>query len=187
MLNYKEENMTKTITISTGSVRPNSVGEKLLPIVKEMLEARGATVQIANIRELELPFFNSETIPSDESYKVTDEKVKQWQSLISSADGVLMLTPEYNYQMTAPQKNAIDWLFGEWKDKPVATVSYGWGGGEKAAGYLKLLLEKLEAKPIDAATSLYFMKQLSPDGTVTDEEEVNARLGKTIDALIAAA
>ncbi|NLA43045.1 NAD(P)H-dependent oxidoreductase [Candidatus Saccharibacteria bacterium] len=176
--------MTKKVTIMTGSVRPNSVGDKLLPVVQSSLEAQGVEVQVASLRELQLPFFDSEEIPSSESYSINQENVKQWQSLVVSSDGIVMLTPEYNYQMAAAQKNAIDWLYKEWKDKAVSIVSYGWSGGEKAATPLKALLEKLQAKPLDKVAKLYFTKQISPDGLFIDESEVKALIDSTVSELV---
>jgi|LSQX01.3.fsa_nt_gb NAD(P)H-dependent FMN reductase len=176
--------MAKTITIMTGSVRPNSVGDKLLPIIERIAKEQGVTVQIAKLRELQLPFFDSVEIPSSDSYEITHENVRQWQSFVASSDGMVMVTPEYNYQMSAAQKNAIDWLYKEWEDKPVAIVSYGWGGGAKAATPLVALLEKLKAKPLSRATQLYFTKQLAPDGSILDSEAVESSVAATIDELV---
>ena len=48
-----------------------------------------------------------------------------WTKLVAEADGVLLLTPEYNHTMTPVQLNAVDWIGKEWEDKPVALVGYG--------------------------------------------------------------
>ena len=176
--------MTKTITIITGSVRPNNVGEALLPHVQTLLAAKDVHVQVANLRELELPFFNGPVSPVDESYEITDEHVKVWQELIVKSDGVVFLTPEYNHAMSAVQKNAVDWLFQEWKDVPAATISYGWGGGALAAEALEKLLKKVEAAPLATATNLFFMKDITPSGEVIDESAVNGKLDATLEEVV---
>ena len=57
---------------------------------------------------------------------------------ISSADAVVISTPEYNKGISGVLKNALDWVsraYGNpWLDKPVAIISAtaGRGGGERA-------------------------------------------------------
>lgn len=178
--------MTKIITIATGSVRPNSVGSKLLPLVKELLEARDVTVQIADMKELQLPFFDAPVSPLDESFTIEHESVQRWQKLVTSSDGLIFITPEYNFQMTPVQKNAIDWLYKEWNKKPVATVAYGWTGGSKAAEALQVLLEKVAATPVAEKALLRFTQEIAVDGEILDEAAVNERLEATINKLLAA-
>lgn len=173
--------MTKTITIMTGSVRPNSVGDKLLPLVQKSLEDEGATVRVASMKELQLPFVDSEVIPAAEEFVPTHESVIAWKKLVDESDGLVMLTPEYNYQMSAVQKNAIDWLYQEWKDKPVGVVSYGWGGGEKSFVMLEALLEKVEAKLLPEAAHLYFTKDISPTGDVIEGSSVEEKIAQVIE------
>ena len=160
---------SKTIVIMTGSVRPNSVSETLLPVVKQAVEAEGATVKVANLKEMELPFFDGATSPADENFQITHESVRAWSDMVSQADGVVMLTPEYNYQMSGVQKNAIDWLYKEWQNKPVAAVCYGWGGGELSGEMLQKLIAKVGAVSVEPWTHLYFTKNITPDGSIIDD------------------
>lgn len=44
---------------------------------------------------------------------------------------------QYNWGYPAALKNAIDYLYHEWKGKPAAIVSYGTRGGGKAAAQLQ--------------------------------------------------
>lgn len=177
--------MTKTITIMTGSVRPNSVGDQLVPLVQAALEEAGANVQLADMKELQLPFFDSPVTPVAEEYAPTNESVLAWQKLVKSSDGMVMLVPEYNYHMSAVQKNAIDWLYTEWKDKPVAAISYGWGGGELSYKMLDALLQKVEANLQPEAAHLYFAKDISPAGELIDETEVNNKITAALKQLLA--
>ena len=45
---------------------------------------------------------------------------------------LMFVTPQYNWGYPASLKNAIDYLFREWNDKPAIVVSYGSRGGDKA-------------------------------------------------------
>jgi chromate reductase len=58
---------------------------------------------------------------------------------IRRADALLLVTPEYNFSVPGPLKNAIDWLSRPVKEtplvgKPVGTMgaSTGWAGSERA-------------------------------------------------------
>ena len=68
--------MSKTLII-TGSVRPNSVNHKIVELVKTDIEGReGQEAQVADLGELNLPFYNGATPPSAENYEITDETVR---------------------------------------------------------------------------------------------------------------
>ena len=70
---------------------------------------------------------------------------------ISAADGVIVVTPEYNYSIPGGLKNAIDWLSrvqpNPFKDKPVAlqSASVGILGGARAQYHLRMTFVMLEA------------------------------------------
>ena len=70
---------------------------------------------------------------------------------ISGADGVIVVTPEYNYSIPGGLKNAIDWLSrvkpNPFKDKPVAlqSASVGMLGGARAQYHLRMSFVMLEA------------------------------------------
>lgn len=179
----KNMNESKAIVLMTGSVRPNSVGHVLLPLVKEVIEAEGATVKIADMKELDLPFFDGITSPADDSFQIPHESVRRWSDMVSQADGVLMLTPEYNHQLSAVQKNAVDWLYKEWQNKPIAAICYGWGGGELSGDLLKKLIAKVGGSLVEPWTHLYFTKDIAIDGTVLDESVVRERIAAVAKAI----
>jgi chromate reductase len=67
--------------------------------------------------------------------------------IIARADGVIIVTPEYNYSMPGVLKNAIDWLSRlpeqPFKNKPVALQSASQGalGGARAQYHLRQVLD----------------------------------------------
>ena len=71
---------------------------------------------------------------------------------IRSADGVIIVSPEYNYSISGVLKNAIDWLSRlpaqPFKDKPVAlqSVSTGILGGARAQYHLRQVMVFVEAR-----------------------------------------
>lgn len=175
------------ILVVTGSVRPNSVNEKVVPLVSAEVEAQGATAIIADLKELNLPFFDHPGSPLAPDFTVTDENVIRWTKLVADADGVVLVTPEYNHTMTPIQINAVDWIGKEWAGKPVALVGYGWGGGALAHDTTrKAMGAELKANVLGTSTNLFFMKDLNPDGTVADEAAVKTAITATVQEVIAA-
>lgn len=177
--------MTKTITIMTGSVREGNISEHLLPLVQaELTKHSDITIEVANLREMELPFIDTPITPADETYTPNHESVLAWQALVQKTDAFIMLTPEYNHMPSPAQINAIDWLAKDWADKPVTILSYGWGGGLKSATLLKALLEKVGAAPTNEPHALFFTKDIDLDGSVIDNEHVITQITDAINEVV---
>ena len=177
------------IVVVTGSVRPNSVNSKIVPLVVSALEAKGATVTIADLKELNLPFFDAPVPASNPDFAPTHEGVIRWTDMVRSGDGVVFVTPEYNHTMSPVQLNAIDWIGGEWKGKPIALVGYGWtsGAGQAHATARESLAVNLKAKVGDNQANLFFTKDIDPAGEVINAEAVNGKIGAALDELLQAA
>jgi hypothetical protein len=61
-----------------------------------------------------------------------------WSRTVSRADGYIFVSPEYNHGLNAATKNALDYLYHEWRDKPAGFVSYGGrSAGTRAVQMLK--------------------------------------------------
>ena len=174
------------ILVVTGSVRPNSANSKVVPVVVAAAEAKGAAVTVADLGELNLPFFNDPVPPSAPEFASTDDRVQTWTKMVADADGVVLVTPEYNHTMSPVQLNAIDWVFKEWEDKPVALIGYGWrsGAGQAHATAREALAVNLKAKVGDEQANMFFMKDLKPDGSVLDKATVEGKIGAAIDELL---
>lgn len=176
------------ILVVTGSVRPNSVNQKVVPLVVKSLEKKGAVVTVADLKQLDLPFFDDPNSPTSPDFAPTDERVRTWTELVVKADGVLFVTPEYNHTMSPVQINAIDWIGKEWAGKPIALVGYGWtsGAGQAHAAAREALAVNLKADVLDTQTNLHFMKDLNPDGSVADEASVVEKIDATTAELLSA-
>lgn len=175
------------ILVVTGSVRPNSVNEKVVPLVVAELEAQGASVTIADLKQIDLPFFDDPLPPTAPDFAPTSEAAKQWTQMVVDADGVVFVTPEYNHTLTPLQINAIDWIGKEWEAKPVSLVGYGWGtgGGQAHDTAREALAVNLKAKVNDTQANLFFMKDINPDGTLVEGGEAPAKITAAVSALLA--
>ena len=174
------------ILVVTGSIRPQSVNQKIVPIVANQLTAKGADVTIADLGGLNLPFFDAPFPPTAPEFTAEYESVKTWTKMVAEADGVIFVTPEYNHTMTPIQINAIDWIGKEWEQKPIALIGYGWtsGGSQAHATAREALGATLKAHVIDQQANLFFTKDLAPDGSVLDAEGVAQKIDAVIDDLL---
>lgn len=173
------------ILVVIGSARPGRVADKVLEYIKSDLDKReGVTYSVADLKEVNLPFFENENTPTSPEYTITDPVVAKWSEQVQAADSVLFITPEYNHTLSAIQKNAIDSLGPDWVEKPVSAVAYGWSGGSLAVLTLREVLENLKADAKHAIAQLGFMKDLNPDGTLLDEASVTAQITATIDEIV---
>jgi NAD(P)H-dependent FMN reductase len=116
------------------------------------------TLHLIDLGEWNLPFFDESGVPS----KITDpsqydhEHTRAWSREVSSHDAFVFVTPQYNWGYPAVLKNAIDFLYNEWKDKPAMIVSYGGHGGGKCAGQLGQVLCGVRMLPTKSAVELTF-------------------------------
>jgi NAD(P)H-dependent FMN reductase len=176
--------MTKILVV-TGSVRPNSVNSIIVEAIKTDLATReGVEVSVANLGELNLPFFDAPTPPSAESYVVPHDSVERWGALVNDADGVVFAAAEYNHSLSAVQKNAIDWLYKEWAEKPVAFIGYGWYAGVHSLAQFKEIGLVTKWKLGETTTGLQFMKELNLDGSFADEATARSAIKATVDELV---
>lgn len=175
----------KNILVVIGSARTGRVADKVVKYVMADIESReDVTATVVDLAALNLPFYNNELPAMSPDHIQTDENVSTWSTLVSEADSVLFITPEYNHTLTAIQKNALDWLFFEWNDKPVTAVAYGWSGGSLAVATLREVLTNVKADIGQNMAQLGFMKDLNPDGSLLNEENVTAQIAAAIDEIV---
>lgn len=58
--------------------------------------------------------------------------------------------PEYNRNLLAALKNALDFLYVEWNDNAAGMLCYGSSGGLRAAEQLKSVLGELQVATVRA-------------------------------------
>lgn len=174
----------KNILIVSGSVRPNNVNQKIVAITKNLVEKNHHQATLALLGELNMPFFDHELTPLNPDFKPTNESVKQWTSMVDTADAVLFVAPEYNQTISPLQLNAIDWIGREWQGKQVGLISYGWSsGGNGALDTADKTLSKLGASVSQVRTNLFFTKELAPNGDSLDQNRVEDLITSTINSL----
>jgi NAD(P)H-dependent FMN reductase len=111
--------------------------------VVRRLEARGHGVTLLDPLELGLPLL-------DRMYKeypkgTAPETLEGLAGRIRAADGVVVVTGEYNHSAPPALVNLLDHFLEEWFWRPSAIVSYSAGsfGGVRAASHLRDMLAEL--------------------------------------------
>lgn len=143
------------LKIILGSTRPNRFSEHAGRwILEEAKKVAGIEAEILDLRDYAMPFFNEAVTPSAKKQDYTDEVVRRWTAQVREADGFIIVAPEYNHGYTAVLKNALDYAFAEWHNKPVGFVAYGSAGGARSVEQLRLVAVELQMAPIRNAVHI---------------------------------
>src|SRR5437763_6013713 len=111
-----EEELMLRIAIIIGSTRPGRNGEAVGKWVYEIAQKRSdAEFELVDIKDFNLPLLDEPMPPIMGQY--SKPHTKAWATKIGSFDGFVFVTPEYNHGISGALKNAIDFLFAEWKQQ----------------------------------------------------------------------
>lgn len=141
------------IQVIMGSTRQGRFVEQPANWIFEKLkQKKDVEAELIDLREWPLPFFDEPVSPSMMATMRKDyvsELGKKWARKIGEADGYIMVVPEYNHGYPAVLKNAIDYVYSEWNNKPIAFVSYGGSaGGTRSVQQLRQVAIELQLIPI---------------------------------------
>jgi NAD(P)H-dependent FMN reductase len=137
------------VMVITGSIRPGRSGDKVGKwVVDELSKQDLFETAHVDLGELALPLSKEPKHPKSGVYSF--DLTKQWSEMVSSADGFILVTPEYNHGYPAGVKNALDYLYKEWNDKPIGFVSYGVVSGSRAVEQLRQVVLELLMVPLHA-------------------------------------
>jgi NAD(P)H-dependent FMN reductase len=160
-----------TLLIVIASTRPVRVG----PVIAEWFEARarahgGFEVEVADLAAIDLPLLNEPKHPRRREYE--HQHTKDWSARVEAADAFVFVHPEYNHGITAPLKNALDYLHQEWAYKPLGLVSYGSvSAGTRAAQMIKQVAVYLKLFTVAEAVSIPFVsRRIGDDGKFEPDE-----------------
>ncbi|NLV18953.1 MAG: NAD(P)H-dependent oxidoreductase [Bacteroidetes bacterium] len=174
--------MLKIIIISS-SVRINRKSHVVASYFENyLLENDLSDAEILDLKKYNFPLFNErlrfQESPSPATLTFA-EKVRE-------ADGVIIVTPEYNGGYPASLKNIIDLLTDEWRHKPVAisTVSDGIFGGSQVITSLQFTLWKMKALTVPAMFPVPRVDDLfNKDGLPVDKSALDKRAASFIKEL----
>lgn len=131
------------IAVIISSTRDTRFGDKPAQWIYDLAKAReGFDVELVDIRDFELPFFNE--VASNAWAPTQDPKALAWQKKVAEFDGYIFVVAEYNRSITGALKNAIDQAYVEWNKKAAGFVGYGSVGGARAIEHLRLISTELQ-------------------------------------------
>ncbi|MDR3468912.1 MAG: NAD(P)H-dependent oxidoreductase [Xanthobacteraceae bacterium] len=137
--------MTLNVVTISGSLRKGSYNSALQRALPGLAPA-GMTLTPAPAYD-SFPLYNAD-LQAEAGFPAA---VTAFADAIRAADGVIIITPEYNYSVPGALKNAIDWVsrleHQPFKDKPVAIQSATGGplGGARMQYHLRAILVFLNA------------------------------------------
>lgn len=173
-----------TLLVIVGSVRPTRVGGAVADWVLEHARSReGLRVEVADLRELDLPVMNEPNHPRLHDYQF--EHTKRWSEIVSAADGFVIVTPEYNHSVPGALKNALDYLYHEWHGKPVGIVSYGGiSGGTRATVALQVVLSNFAMLGVTSNVEIAWVSQrIGEDEKFGSDERLDRAMESQLDEL----
>lgn len=155
-----------------GSLRNNSYNKYLLNICQELMP-ENSELEILDIKDF--PMFNQDL---EDNYP---ETVKNFKNKIKNSDGVLIVTPEYNYSIPGFLKNAIDLASRPYGDnsfngKPVAMMSTSIGmiGGARAQYHLRQAFTFLNMIPVNKPEVIipFAPQKFDENGKLNDKNSI---------------
>jgi len=138
-----------TIRIISASIREGKKSNRIALYLQQLITTHKlAEVEMLDLSDYNFPLFT-------ERLKFQAQPLPQaieFAEKVRSADGIIIVTPEYNGGYPAALKNAIDLLVEEWKHKPIAisTVSAGAFAGSQSIVSLQFSLWKIGAYTVPA-------------------------------------
>ncbi len=137
-----------TVGVLVGSARANSLNLTMARALPS-LAPKGMQVEFLPL-SLHTPIFDE-----DLEARGTPPAINQLADAIAAVDGLVIVTPEYNYSVPGGLKNLIDWLSrapGQpLRGKPVAIQSASMSGlgGVRAQYHLRQILVYLDARVLN--------------------------------------
>ena len=132
------------VLVICGSLRKGSYNASLARALTELAPAEFTLTAAPSFANFPIYNYDVQTagVPAD---------VDAFADAIRAADGVIIVSPEYNWSIPGGLKNAIDWVSKlkdvPFKDKPVALQSASTGpvGGARMQYHLRMALTSIDA------------------------------------------
>lgn len=159
--------------IILGSTREGRVSPQVGEYIKEIAKQRNEhEFEIVDVKEFDLPFMG------------TGEPKLKWNETIKNLDGYIFITQEYNHGLSASLKNALDSAREEWFNKAAGIVSYGSGGGIRAAEQLRVILSEQKVASVRTNPAFNLFTDFENFTTFKPGDHMAAGVNDMLDELI---
>lgn len=167
--------MSKIVIISA-SVRNERKSDRAAQFIFNTLVEEGKhEVEIVDLLVLNFPIFHERL----KFLKEPPKNLIEFSHTIQNADGVIIVSPEYNGSIPSSLKNAMDVLTSEWVMKPIGLcgVSGGAFGGSQMLSHLSFAFWKMGAWVAPASFQVPTVQNaLDENGTPNDRENMIKRV-----------
>jgi NAD(P)H-dependent FMN reductase len=174
------------IKVILGTTRQQRLGDQPAKWIADKAEAKGLDVEILDLRDYPLPFFDEAMSPTMAVMKgaYPYPVSAQWTEKIGEADGFIMTVAEYNHGYAAVLKNAFDYVSKEWNKKPVAFVGYGSVGAARAIEQLRQVVAEQQMVSTRATVHVVNPWGLMDDKGVLNMSSFDSAADAMLDQLI---
>ncbi|NJM24386.1 MAG: NAD(P)H-dependent oxidoreductase [Bacteroidia bacterium] len=163
--------MGHTIALLLGSVRRERAGIRAAEFMRHTLEERGHRVHFIDPVVYPLPLL-------DKMYKEfkpgeAPAVMQNIAGMLTAADGIMLVTAEYNHSIPPALKNTMDHFQREYYFKPAGICSYSAGrfGGSHAAIHLRVVCGELGMVSISSILTIaQITKAIDAEGKPLDEK-----------------
>lgn len=173
------------LVILGGSLRAASLNRRLLHHLHAGLKAKGHEVIPFEGDALRLPLYEDDVAPPASALAI--------QTAMLQAQGLVVVSPEYNAGIPGHLKNVVDWLStlspSPWQDLPVllCSASPGAFGGSRCMLPWRATLANMGALAFPASINVPLADQNLDEQGQPREARTEAILNSTLDAFLALA
>lgn len=135
------------ITILYGAIREGRLSIRAARAVQQALMQTGKVeITFIDIKDYNLPVMDARL----KDMQDPPANLLEISAALENADGIVLVTPEYNNSYSGAMKNAVDYFTKEWAKKPIGVVcaSNGRQGGLNASNLMQLLVLAIGALPM---------------------------------------
>uniref|UniRef100_A0ACD5XI49 Uncharacterized protein n=1 Tax=Avena sativa TaxID=4498 RepID=A0ACD5XI49_AVESA len=171
----KRAKRTLRVAAISGSLRRASANTGLIRAAAKMCEESIPGLQIDHVDISDLPLLNTDLETAGGGFPPA---VEAFRDRVRGADCFLFASPEYNYSISGPLKNALDWGSrppNVWADRAAAVVSAsGKSGGKRMVYHVRQVGVFLDMhfvnKPEGFVQAHYPTGKFDGEGNLVDPE-----------------
>jgi NAD(P)H-dependent FMN reductase len=156
--------MSTHVVALVGSLRDQSYTRLAARVALDAAAAHGATTDLVDLGELELPVFDADDREVGDAADLT--------ARVAGADSVLLATPVYHGSYSGVLKNALDYCgFDEFEHTTVGLLAVAGGGfPSPALDHLRIVGRSLNAWVLPHQAALPHVYRQFEDGELVDED-----------------
>ena len=176
------------VLVFAASLRAASLNRTLAGLAARVAEQFGATVDLASMRDFDVPLFDSEL----ETTSPIPHGAQELRRRLLASDAFILASPEYNGSMPGSIKNLIDWT-SRFRPQPfdgrhalLMSASPSLAGGNRGLWALRVPLEHLGTRVFPDMFSLSMAHKAFAGDEIADPA-LRARFEKNLEAFLSLA